>query len=120
MVKSKTSGMLSTELMVAMAILIMAMMPLAFTFAQEQKLMRNSYRRAVAVELVDGEMEILLAGEWHHFNPGRQTYQLHGDAVKSLPPGKTTLTITGQHLRLEWQPDKKSSGGEVVREADTK
>jgi hypothetical protein len=120
MVNSKKSGMLSSELMVAMAILVIAMLPLAYTFLQEQKLLRNSYRRAVAMELVDGEMEILLAGEWHSFKTGSQPYSFHGEAATNLPPGKTTLTIAGNHLRLDWQPDKKTSGGEVIREANVK
>jgi hypothetical protein len=120
MVNRKQNGMLSSELMVAMAILIIAMLPLAYTFGQEQKLLRNSYRRAVAMELVDGEMEILLAGEWHSFQAGSQLYVFHGESATNLPPGKATLNITGKHLRLDWQPDRKTSGGEVVREADAK
>ena len=114
------SGSLATELMVAMAILVIAMMPLAYSFEQEQILVRNSYRRAVAMEIIDGEMEILLAGEWHSFSAGTQSYPLHAVSAANLPAGRTTLTIVGQHLRLDWQPDKKASGGEVVREADAK
>ncbi|MDB6112006.1 MAG: hypothetical protein JWR69_3756, partial [Pedosphaera sp.] len=54
-------GALSTELIVAMAILVIAAMPLALSFAQEGKVLRQSYQKAAAMELVDGEMEILLA-----------------------------------------------------------
>lgn len=117
---SKQNGFTVTELMVAMAILLLAMMPLAYSFTQEQKILRNSYRRAVAIELVDGEMEILLAGEWHSFSQGQQPYAFHAASAANLPPGNTTLTITGKHLRLDWKPAQKSSGGEVVREADAK
>ncbi len=99
--------MLATELIVAMSILVLAMMPLAYSFAQEQKLVRNSYRRAVAMELIDGEMEILMAGEWRAFNPGAQPYSFHAASATNLPPGKATLTITGRHLRLDWQPEQK-------------
>jgi prepilin-type N-terminal cleavage/methylation domain-containing protein len=116
----KQNGFTVVELMVAMAILVLAMMPLAYSFTQEQKILRNSYRRAVAIELVDGEMEILLAGEWRAFSPGEQPYTFHAASAANLPPGKVTLTITGKHLRLDWKPDQKSSGGEVVRDADTK
>jgi hypothetical protein len=72
------------------------------------------------MELIDGEMEILLAGEWHSFADGTQPYMLHADTSTNLPPGKTTLTITGKHLRLDWMPATKRPGGEVVREADVK
>jgi hypothetical protein len=116
----RDSGVLTTELIVAMAIISIAMLPLAFSYVQEEKLLRGSYQRAVAMELVDGEMEILLAGEWRAFPEGAQPYSFHAESATNLPPGKATLTVTGKHLRLDWLPAKKSSGGEVVREADVK
>jgi hypothetical protein len=106
------------ELIVAMAILTIAMMPLALSFANEQRLARNSYQRAVAMEIIDGEMEILTAGEWRSFQPGSQPYPLRAEAAKNLPPGKAVLTISGNHIRLQWLPGKKYSTGEIIREAD--
>ncbi len=117
---SKNTGALSAELMVAMAIFVIAMLPLAGVLAQEQKFARDSYRRAIAMELVDGEMEILLAGEWHSFSQGAQPCPFHGESATNLPPGKATLTITGRHLRLDWQPEKRIANGAVVREADAR
>lgn len=114
------SGALTAELVVAMAILVLAMLPLGYSFVQEEKLLRGSYQRAVAMELVDGEMEVLLAGEWHAFKEGAQPYSFHAASATNLPSGKSVLTITGKHLRLDWLPEKKTSGGEVVREADAK
>jgi hypothetical protein len=108
------------ELIVAMAIIVIAMFPLAYSFMQERRLARGSYQRAVAMEMVDGEMEILLAGDWRSLPQGAQEYALHGESAKNLPPGKAMLTIAGKHLRLHWAPEKKSSGGEVLREADAK
>lgn len=104
------------ELLVAMAILVLAVVPLALSFAQESKVLRQSYQRAVAMELIDGEMEILLAGEWRSFKEGTQPYPLSGDARKNLPPGQALLTITGRHIRLEWQPEKGNLVTTVVRE----
>jgi hypothetical protein len=118
--RKSQSGALATELVVAMAILVLAVIPLAFTYPQEEKLLRSSYQRAVAMELVDSEMEILLAGEWHSFKEGAQPYTFHAQSATNLPPGRVELTVTGKHLRLDWLPAKKSSGGEVVREADVK
>lgn len=114
------NGALAVELLVAMAILVLAVLPLATTYPQEEKLLRSSYQRAVAMEIVDGEMEILLAGEWHSFKEGAQPYTFHQQSATNLPPGRAELTIAGRHLRLDWVPEKKSSGGEVVREADAK
>jgi hypothetical protein len=118
--RKSQSGALATELMVAMAILVLAIIPLAFTYPQEEKLLRSSYQRAVAMELVDGEMEILRAGEWRAFKEGTQPYAFHAQSATNLPPGRVELTVAGKHLRLDWVPAKKSSGGEVVREADAK
>jgi len=116
----KERGALTTELIVAMGMLMIAMMPLAFSFPQEQRQVRSFYQRAVAMELIDGEMEILMAGEWRAFKEGTQPYPLQGESARNLPPGKAQLTITGRHVRLEWMPEKKASGGRVVREADAK
>lgn len=116
----KEMGFLTTELIVAMGIIVLALMPLAYSFAQERTLVRGAYQRAVAMEIVDGEMEILTAGEWHAFKEGPQPYAFQAVSATNLPPGKALLTITGNHLRLDWLPGKKSSGGEVVREAEAK
>ena len=56
-------GLLLTEMVVAMAILVVAVLPLAYSIISEQRLLRTYYQRAVAMEIVDGEMEALVAGE---------------------------------------------------------
>lgn len=110
-------GALQADLLVAMAIIAVAMIPLSAGFMTEQKVLRSHYWHAVAMEVVDGEMEILVAGEWRALPEGTQTYPVKAGAAKNLPPGKFTVTRTGKSLRLEWTPDKGGSGGKVVREA---
>ncbi len=94
----------------------MAIMPLAFSFVREQQLLRAEYSRAVAVEIVDGEMEILAAGGWRDFPDGSQVYTVHARAAAGLPPGRFQLTRTGKHLRLEWKSDEPRGIGIVARE----
>lgn len=113
-------GALMTELMIAMAILAVAVLPLAFSFAQETKFLRSCYNRAVAIEIVDGEVEVLLAGEWRAFKEGVQDYAPHALAITNLPSSKFQLTIAGQRLRLEWLPSEKDQGGRVIREVTIK
>ena len=113
-------GFLMVDLVVAMAILTMAIMPLGFSFARERKALRAEYFRAAANEIVDGEMEILAAGDWIHFQDGAQTYAVHSNAAASLPAGHFQLTKTGNHLRLEWTPDRHEGVGAVVREVTVK
>jgi hypothetical protein len=108
------------ELVVAMALLAGALLPMAYSFASERRLARASYQRAVAMEIVDGEMEALVAGEWRAFPPGRQEYKVLAGAATNLPPGRCLLTVQSDKIRLEWRPDVKRQGGSVVREAAVK
>src|SRR5208337_1348179 len=76
---------LMTDLVVGMAILTLAIMPLAYSFARERQMLRAEYFRSVAVEIVDGEMEVLAAGDWQDFPDGQQVYTVHAKAAAHLP-----------------------------------
>ena len=110
-------GALLVELLVAMAILAGVLLPLAYSFVSERRLARSCYQRAVAMEIVDGEMEVLLAGEWRAFTPGVHDYHFHATAATNLPPGRCILSVQPGKLRLRWQPARKDQGGPVTREA---
>ena len=114
--RRRERGALMTEGVVALAILSAVMLPLSFSFLQESKLLRAYYHRAVALEIIDGEMEVIVAGEWRAFHQGRQNYSVRAQAATNLPPGAFTLTLTDGLARLEWAPAKHSSGGVVMRE----
>ena len=111
---------LITEAVVAMAMLTIAVLPLAFSFHHERTLLKASYYRAIAMEIVDGEMEVLAAGGWHAFGAGTSEYPVRAGAATNLPPGKFLLTIEPDKVRLEWKPGAKSHGGPVVREVKWK
>ena len=113
-------GALITEVVVAMGLLTFAMLPLAFSILREQKLTRAYFNRAIVMEIIDGEMEALMAGEWRAFMPGAQTYPVRAETAQSLPPGKFLLTLDGDRVRLEWLPEKSGRGGPVVREGRAK
>jgi len=114
------SGALMTELMIGMAILGIAIFPLAYSFAKEHQYLRSCYQRAVAIEIVDGEMEVLLAGDWRSFTNGVHTITPHALSATNLPPGTLQLTVADKTLRMEWRPSGKDQGGKVVREATAK
>ena len=109
---AKQRGFMMTEMVMAMGILIIAMLPLSYSI--------NSYQRAVAMEIVDGEIEILAAGAWHSIPEGTHSYTVRANALTNLPPGQFQLTRTGEHLRLQWASTKKHGIGPVVREVDVK
>ena len=113
-------GFMMVDLFVGMAILALAILPLAFTYTKESRLLRAEYFRGVAMEIVDGEMEVLAAGEGRNFPEGSQIYTVHASAAATLPPGHFQLTKTGQQLRLEWASDQHQGIGPVVREATFK
>jgi hypothetical protein len=113
-------GFLMVDLVVAMAILSLAIVPLGFSFVRERQVLKIEYLRSVANEIVDGEMEILAAGDWKNFPDGSQHYSVHANAAATLSPGHFQLTKTGNRLRLEWTPDKRHGIGAVVREVTVK
>jgi hypothetical protein len=99
---------------------MVALLPIASSLDSEKRLMRSYYQRAVAMEIVDGELEALAGGEWHAFTPGTHDYSVHALAATNLPPGKFFLTVETNHVRLEWRPAIKQHGGPVVRETSVK
>jgi hypothetical protein len=115
--QARKRGALMTELVVAMTILAGALLPLAYSIASERRVARASYQRAVAMEIVDGEMEALAAGGWRAFAPGTREYPVRAGAATNLPPGRFLLSLETGKLRLEWKPAVKNHGGSVVREA---
>jgi len=110
-------GSLMAELLVAIAILIVVILPVAYSYDAESHLARAYYCRAVAMEIVDGEMEVLLAGEWRAFTPGTHPYEVKAESRANLPAGQFTVTLQTNKVRLEWQPAVKRYGGPVAREA---
>lgn len=108
---------LMIELLAAMAILVGVAIPLAWSLSSERRLARALYQRAVAMEIIDGEMEVIVAGEWRAFAQGRHEYPVRALSATNLPPGGFYLTVEPKVLRLEWQPTVKQHGGLVQREA---
>ena len=118
--KNRARGALQADMLVALAILVCAAMPLAYSSAKDHKLLRANYHRAVAMSIVDGEMELLVAGEWHAWTEGEHELKVRAESAKNLPPGRFTLTRRGDVVRLEWTTDKPRGIGKVVREVNLK
>jgi hypothetical protein len=111
-------GFLELDLLIGLAILALAIVPLGFSFTRERQALKHEYLRAVADEIVDGEMEILAAGGGNDIPDGVQNYSVHCRAATALPPGNFRLTKAGKHLRLEWSGDAKCGVSTVAREAE--
>jgi hypothetical protein len=115
---SHKQGMALVEMLVALGILVLVMIPISLSFIGERREFGIYYHRAMAMEVVDSEMEILRAGEWRAFKEGTQAYIIKNPSATNLPPGRFVLTRQGRHLRLQWLPAARNQGGIVTRETD--
>jgi len=118
--RRRCRGFLEVDMMVGLALLTLAVLPLGYSFVRERQVLRIEYCRGVANEIVDGEMEILAAGAAKDLPDGTQNYPVHAHAANQLPPGHFELAKTGNHLRLAWLPDARRGVGAVVRETTLK
>ena len=117
---ARRHGSFMIDALVAMALLAIVVVPITNSIASEKRLARSHYQRAIALEIVDGEMEALVAGAWRGLPAGTTEYRVHAASLANLPPGKFLVTISTNRVRLEWQPSVKHSGGPVIREAIVK
>ncbi len=113
---SRRRGSFIVDLLVAMALLTGVLLPIAYSYRAERRYARALYQHAVAMEIVDGEIEVLAAGAWRAFSNGTAVYPVHAAAATNLPPGQFLLTVAPKTLRLEWKPTVRTHGGGVVRE----
>lgn len=115
--RSRGSALI-TELLVAMALVTGALVPLSLVVVRDMRALRAEYHRAAAMELVNGELEVLRAGAWRAWPEGVHEYPVSGWAVTNLAEGRFTLTRAGRLLRLEWAPARRQGAGRVVYECE--
>jgi hypothetical protein len=118
--KSKQRGSLMAELTVAMAVLVIGVLPLIYSATSDARQLRTTYQQAIAREILDGEIETLAAGAWQEIPEGVHDYTVHANASTNLPPGKFRVSRTANVLRLEWRPGKKAGIGTLAREVKLK
>lgn len=111
-----TGGFLQIDLAIGLILLSVAILPLGYSFMRERQTLHMEYTRALANEIVDGEMEVLAAGAANRLPDGTQAYTVQAQAAASLPPGHFELTKKDRYLRLAWMPDEADHVSAVVRE----
>lgn len=109
-------GFLGVELVVAISILAIAILPLAFTLVRDQELFRAYQVQAAILEVLDGELEVLAAGYVNDFPNGVHSYTPAAESMRYMPAGTMTLLRSNRLLRLEWKPDKSWRGGILVKQ----
>ncbi len=116
--RSRKTGFAGIDLLVALGIVFVALLPLSASWVHEQKLLRVYYYRLIATEIVDGELERLSAGDWTNHAPGVHRLQPALRSVTNLPPGEFRFVRSEKRLRVEWKPAGKNGGGNVIREVE--
>jgi Tfp pilus assembly protein PilV len=116
MPNKKQRGAIMAELIVAMSVLVIAMLPLSYAAISNTRELRTTYQKAIATEIVDGEIEILAADTTQQIEQGTNTYDVHANAATNLPPGQFQISRNGNLVRLQWTSAKKIGIGPIVRE----
>lgn len=111
---------LQLDVAVAITVLALVFIPLSVSSSGDLDLARRQYFEAVALQLIDGEMDVLLAGERRKYTPGEHQIKPVGEAVQNLPEGEFVLTVHDQKLTLAWVPNKRAKWGRVERVVELK
>ena len=111
---------LQLDVAVAITVLALVFIPLSVSSSGDLDLARRQYFEAVALQLIDGEMDVLLAGERRKYTTGEHRITPVGEAVQNLPEGEFVLTVHDQKLTLAWVPTKRAKWGRVERVVELK
>jgi len=104
------------EMLIALGLVAALALPLGLAIHRDHQMCRAYYFRTVAMEIVDGELEVLAAGAAQTLPAGMQPYTVRAEAARNLPKGGFWVARTNGWLRLEWRPEGPAVGGTVVRE----
>ena len=117
---ARCRAFLQLDVAVAITVLALVFIPLSISSSGDLDLARRHYFEAVALQLIDGEMDVLLAGERRKYTTGEHRITPVGEAVQNLPEGKFVLTVHDQKLTLAWVPTKQAKWGRVERVVELK
>lgn len=109
-------GVLLTEMIVAISVLVILTSVLVPKILSDKQALRDLYYRSVAMEILDGEMEILLSGEWQNYKEGITNFTPRANALKILPKGIWRISLSNQSIKLEWIPHYNKRKLYIARE----
>ncbi len=117
---ARRRAFLQLDVAVAITVLALVFIPLSVSSSGDLDLARRQYFEAVALQLIDGEMDVLLAGERQKYTTGEHRITPVGESVQNLPEGEFVLTVHDQKLTLAWVPKKLAKWGRVERVVELK
>ncbi len=104
------------DLVIAIMLLGLVLLPLAHSFASQRRLLQAEMDRATMVQLVDGELEILLAGPWRKLPEGTSSLTIRTNGLVRVAAGSCAVTRSNGMVKLEWTPAARSGVGRIIRE----
>ena len=107
------------DLLVGLAILALAIVPLGFSFARERQVLKIEYCRGVANEIVDGEMEIL-GPATGKISRRRAKLSRPRQCRRQSAAGTFSTDQNRKPSAPRMDPDAKQGVGAVVREITVK
>ncbi len=78
---ARRRAFLQLDVAVAITVLALVFIPLSVSSSGDLDLARRQYFEAVALQLIDGEMDVLLAGERRKYTPGEHRIKPVGESV---------------------------------------
>ena len=81
---ARCRAFLQLDVAVAITVLALVFIPLSVSSSSDLDLARRQYFEAVALQLIDGEMDVLLAGERRKYTPGEHQIKPVGEAVQNI------------------------------------
>ena len=112
---AKRLAFLQLDVAIALMVLALVFIPLSVSSSGGLDLARRHYFEAVALQLIDGEMDVLLAGERRKYTTGEHRIKPVGESVQNLPAGEFVLSVQDEKLTLAWMPKKLAKWGRVER-----
>ena len=116
----KRLAFLQLDVAIAITVLALVFIPLSVSSSGDLDLARRHYFEAVALQLIDGEMDVLLAGEHRKYTPGEHRIKPVGESVQNLHEGEFVLSVQHEKLTMAWMPKKLDKWGRVERVVELK
>ncbi len=118
---TKKQNFMMYEAIVAISVLSIALIPLAYNIKAETKMLSALYYRSVAEQIIDGHIKLLSSGEWIKYKEGDQKYHINNKAFNQIPKGDVILRIVSLKdnkikIILEWESIKKQGIGRIYKE----
>ena len=93
-------GWIQVDLMIAISLISLMLIPMSMTVHIERVYLKQLQERAVIGQVLDGELEFLLAGGLKPFGVGEHSLP---DLQSPIGKGSFSLVVTEKELKVEWR-----------------